>query len=362
MMYKKRVGVVFLLVVVMFFVGCSGVQPPNAGDANTAPVGSRRPTRIDSIEGFHNYLLSARAFASSGVMPFNLNATEEMNVRTAVGAWNLGDAEYYFVPSWLPEGFTLFNIGISHRSAGFRFASGDFVSSPSWDHENILNNNMVFEWHRDVAVADAFMEATVARFGLQPVAGVNNLYFEDFGLYFEDFGAEPFAVDLRRSYYWVQGEYRFMLSIPLWIIAEYGEALVNELVMNSALAVELVDGQYYVEPTGIEIVAAQENEAVEPLAQDTDDTPEDAPQEDTAESETLTLTANVSPGNATINAVIWSTSDNSVATVTQEGVVTRVGEGSATITARTLVKGHIRATFELDDGIIAGDAGEEDDA
>lgn len=53
----------------------------------------------------------------------------------------------------------------------------------------------------------------------------------------------------------------------------------------------------------------------------------------TGESETLTAT--VEPGNATNKAVTWSTSDNTVATVDENGTVTAVGAGEATITVTT---------------------------
>ena len=53
------------------------------------------------------------------------------------------------------------------------------------------------------------------------------------------------------------------------------------------------------------------------------------------ECTTETLTATVTPSNATQPAVIWSSSDASVATVDYTGLVTAVAEGSATITATT---------------------------
>lgn len=49
--------------------------------------------------------------------------------------------------------------------------------------------------------------------------------------------------------------------------------------------------------------------------------------------ETLTLSASVSPSNATDQFLNWTTSDSSVATVSSSGQVTAVGEGSARITA-----------------------------
>ncbi len=43
----------------------------------------------------------------------------------------------------------------------------------------------------------------------------------------------------------------------------------------------------------------------------------------------------IAPANATNKSIIWSTSNSSVATVSSTGVVTGVGQGSATITAKT---------------------------
>ena len=53
------------------------------------------------------------------------------------------------------------------------------------------------------------------------------------------------------------------------------------------------------------------------------------------EGKTATLSATVSPSNATDKTVTWSSSNNSVASVSSTGVVTAKAAGSATITAKT---------------------------
>ena len=53
------------------------------------------------------------------------------------------------------------------------------------------------------------------------------------------------------------------------------------------------------------------------------------------EGETLQLAATVLPENATVKAVTWSSSDEAVATVNVDGLVTAVAPGTATITATT---------------------------
>ncbi|MEM9141477.1 MAG: Ig-like domain-containing protein [Bacteroidota bacterium] len=53
------------------------------------------------------------------------------------------------------------------------------------------------------------------------------------------------------------------------------------------------------------------------------------------EGETVTLTAEVQPSDATDASVIWDSSDEGIATVDSSGLVTAVAEGSATITVTT---------------------------
>jgi hypothetical protein len=52
--------------------------------------------------------------------------------------------------------------------------------------------------------------------------------------------------------------------------------------------------------------------------------------------DTDTLTATVTPGNATNKTVAWKSSDSTIATVDNTGLVTAVSEGTATITAETV--------------------------
>lgn len=63
------------------------------------------------------------------------------------------------------------------------------------------------------------------------------------------------------------------------------------------------------------------------------------------EGDTVTLTATVSPDNATYKSVTWETSNSAVATVV-DGVVTALRAGTATITAKT-ADGNFSATYTL---------------
>ncbi len=54
-----------------------------------------------------------------------------------------------------------------------------------------------------------------------------------------------------------------------------------------------------------------------------------------AEDETIGLTAIIAPSNAADNSVVWSTSDESIATVDDNGLVTAISEGTASIMVTT---------------------------
>jgi uncharacterized protein YjdB len=64
-------------------------------------------------------------------------------------------------------------------------------------------------------------------------------------------------------------------------------------------------------------------------------------------AETLALTATVAPDNATDKAVLWSSSDETKATVDANGIVTGVAEGEVTITATSHADSSIHGSIVL---------------
>lgn len=66
-----------------------------------------------------------------------------------------------------------------------------------------------------------------------------------------------------------------------------------------------------------------------------------------ATAETFTLVPKYSPSNTAETGVIWSSSDSSVATVSESGVVKAVASGSATITAVSKVHSEISVSCEV---------------
>ncbi|MDE6809866.1 MAG: Ig-like domain-containing protein [Muribaculaceae bacterium] len=62
------------------------------------------------------------------------------------------------------------------------------------------------------------------------------------------------------------------------------------------------------------------------------------------QSDTIKITATITPENTTDKTIMWSSSDEKVATVSTDGIITAVGVGKATITASC---GEIKATCEV---------------
>lgn len=79
---------------------------------------------------------------------------------------------------------------------------------------------------------------------------------------------------------------------------------------------------------------------------------------------TYQLTATVMPENAGNKSVTWASSDEAVCTVSQSGLVTSVGSGTATISATTVDGGKV-ATCEVtvvdDNGILVLETGDMQD-
>ena len=65
------------------------------------------------------------------------------------------------------------------------------------------------------------------------------------------------------------------------------------------------------------------------------------------QGETLQLKTAVSPADAKLPEILWSSDNEAVATVSSEGVVTAVGKGTCTITVETVGTPSVKATLQV---------------
>ena len=228
-MNKKLSVLICMLIIIILFVGCSG----GAVTGGTVAAGcAPEPFSVESIEEFHNFMLAVRAYANDGIMTYDVTDRRGRGVDRAIRQWpSFGDMERYYIPSWLPEELVIRHISFHSGAVAFHF----YVDGRASDHITFTK----------------FIRAN-AMHGLKPAVGVEGLYYSYF-------------VDRRtRSYYWIQDGYMFRFCIPVRIIEAHGHPndgfgvgrapmgdSIAALVMNSALAIELVDGEYYVPPTCI---------------------------------------------------------------------------------------------------------------
>ena len=65
------------------------------------------------------------------------------------------------------------------------------------------------------------------------------------------------------------------------------------------------------------------------------------------QGETLPLKTAVSPADAKLPGILWSSDNEAVATVSSDGVVTAVGKGTCTITVETVGTPSVKATLKV---------------
>ena len=65
------------------------------------------------------------------------------------------------------------------------------------------------------------------------------------------------------------------------------------------------------------------------------------------QGETLQLKTAVSPADAKLPEILWSSDNEAVATVSSDGVVTAVGKGTCTITVETVGTPSVKATLKV---------------
>jgi len=284
---KKRLIIgICIIFIISLNSGCSIIN--SNLDASGASDSFPPPPRFSSIDDFHDNLI---------ITVINADVGSQVGVSSVDGnfiqANDLNEKQYYFIPSWIPDGFELDFMSFSRLFVGsyYKYLKNDDVHGSHDFHDFKLDKTFSFVWFI-LANAKEALAYDIEELGLIPANGVEGLYYEDYGAY------TGTSEHLMRTYYWIQAEYFFKLSIPLWTISgedgNVDEYTANQLIMNSALKVDIVADELFKPPTDIEL---DETEA------------------ELEVSETIELVADVTPHNATIDAVFWNSSDNRIATV-----------------------------------------------
>lgn len=119
----------------------------------------------------------------------------------------------------------------------------------------------------------------------------------------------------------------------VWSSSDTSVATVNQEGLVSAIAVGKVQITASTQEGGVKAVC--EVEVVQPITKITLNSSEtsNATESSLYINETLQLSASVQPSNASYKSVLWTSSNPTVATVDQNGLVTTLSAGSTTITA-----------------------------
>ena len=223
----------------------------------------------------------------------------------------------------------------------FGYGAGDLTKYITHEKNGVVDNNLHMDPEDDVAsikLGDKWRTPTEAEFkellercnwewigdaenkGGYKVTGPNGN-----SIYLPSAGGKGLTDPGYTGFYWASD---IVVSVPnnsTQLIIDPGSARLTTLVRFFGCSVRPVYGDI-VKVSGVSL---------------------DKDAESINQGETLQLTATLSPGNAFEKGILWSSSDEAVATVGNNydnyGVVTPVGEGTATITATT-VDGGFKAT------------------
>ena len=226
-MYKQMLMIFFILAIAVF-VGCANAAEEVHSENLTSsandiapPIGSTRHNfmpnipppplpRLNSFEDLHEVFLFARG---EDVWP-ELDRTERSRRMEAIDFWGIRDMQYYYIPTWVPEGFKLYRIGFSPDIIWYQFNAYDFDFNRVSDLEYSLINSIVFQWNVRGNGGD-WLRNIIDRSEMHvSIDGKESMYFHEFGV------SPNFEISIVRRYDWLQDDYLFGIDVPLRLIAE----------------------------------------------------------------------------------------------------------------------------------------------
>jgi len=219
---RKVLMLICVVLAIAFFWGCSNTQDiPRVSGPHPPPVA------VSSFEDLHNLLLEA---GDPDRHSTTIGTPERLIMHFGTPYGILRDMQYYFIPSWIPEGFDLHHIIIHNSYIAYWFKGSMLITHDLGDEPIVyFEQSTALEYSVDVRVMFRWWyppnegkPESIDGMGMHQgveyifVDGVENMY------YYDRSSIRSSGLYVTRLYSWLQDGHFFNLELPLWTIGSSG--------------------------------------------------------------------------------------------------------------------------------------------